>query len=127
VLWLGTYNAGVIRFDGRTFQTLDHRDGLPTDSINGLWVDKDSVAWIATTNGLVRFAPDRTPLLISIAQISADETTYSSLPQHLSVPAGVKQVAFDFHAISFKTRPGGMLYYYQLNVIKLRKNCECMV
>jgi ligand-binding sensor domain-containing protein len=39
VMWFGTLNGGASRFDGRTFQTIDSRDGLPNDNVTSVYMD----------------------------------------------------------------------------------------
>ena len=116
LMWFGTLDGGVSRFDGRSFQTIDSRDGLLNDTVTSVYVDKNGAVWIGTLGGgAIRFTPTKkvTPPLV-ITQITADDQVYRNPDEHLKLPAGVKRVAFRFNAISFKTRPGGMRYYYRL-------------
>lgn len=64
--------------------------------------------------GAVRFIPNKIPPPIYITRVLADERTYLRPSEHINLSAGVRRVVFGFHAISFKTRPGGMKYFYQL-------------
>ncbi len=111
-IWVGTIGGGVSRFDGRCFQTIDSRDGLANDSVFCVYEDKSGQIWLGTWGGgVVRFIPNKVPPPVYITEIQADEQTYSRPGEHLNIPAGVRRVAFDFHAISFKTRPGAMKYF----------------
>ena len=115
VIWFGTAWGGVSRFDGRCFQTIDSRDGLADDSVHCVYMDRSGQIWLGTEDGVIQFMPpNKIPPPVYITQVLADEKNYPRPDEHLHLRANVKRVAFDFHAISLKTRPGGMLYYYQL-------------
>lgn len=51
-LWVGTRGGGLCRFDGVEFETFTKKDGLPSNYINHLYVDRSERLWIATRNGL---------------------------------------------------------------------------
>ncbi len=112
--WFGTDGGGVSQFDGRCFQTIDSRDGLVNDNVRCVYEDRNGQIWIGTEGGVVQFIPNRIPPPVYITQVLADEMTYPRPGERLNLRAGVRRVAFDFHAISSKTRPGGMKYFYQL-------------
>ena len=114
VIWVGTDSGGVSRFDGRCFQTIDSRDGLQSDAVRCIYMDRSGQIWLGTSGGVVLFTPNKIPPPVYITQVLADEKTYSHPDKILNLPDGVTRVAFDFHAISFKTRPGEMKYFYQL-------------
>ena len=113
-IWFGTNAGGVSRFDGRCFQTIDSRDGLASDSVNCVYMDRSGHIWLGTSAGAVRFIPNKIPPPVYITQIFADEKTYSRPGESFNLSSDVTRVAFNFHAISFKTRPGAMKYFYQL-------------
>ncbi len=56
-IWLGTNNAGLVRFDGLTFKTFNllNTPALPSDTITKLHEDGDGTLWIGTVAGLVRY------------------------------------------------------------------------
>jgi len=115
IIWFGTFSGGISRFDGRCFQTIDSRDGLAGDAVYSLCMDKSGQVWAGTTGGVVRFMPkNKIQPPVTITQILADEKTYTQPGERLNLRAGVRRVAFGFHAPSFKTRPGRMKYFYQL-------------
>ncbi|ADB38992.1 hybrid sensor histidine kinase/response regulator transcription factor [Spirosoma linguale] len=60
VLWLGTVDAGLVRFDTKTgiFRTFTRQTGLPNNTINSLQTDEQGFIWAATNNGLIRLNPD---------------------------------------------------------------------
>jgi transcriptional regulator with PAS, ATPase and Fis domain/ligand-binding sensor domain-containing protein len=56
-LWLGTANAGLVRFDGLSFTAFDvaNTPELPSNWISTLFEDADGALWIGTSQGLVRY------------------------------------------------------------------------
>jgi signal transduction histidine kinase/ligand-binding sensor domain-containing protein len=60
-IWIGT-EAGLVRFDGRSFQRFSKSDGLPSDFVTSLMLGPDGAMWVGTTGGVVvrrggRFEP----------------------------------------------------------------------
>lgn len=55
-LWIGTADKGVLCFDTRTRQTtaIDRADGLRSDFVYNLVVDRDGAVWAGTGNGIHR-------------------------------------------------------------------------
>ncbi|WP_367388007.1 two-component regulator propeller domain-containing protein [Lewinella sp. LCG006] len=55
-LLLGTNGAGLIFYDPNTetVQSMDMRDGLPSDIVQGILMESEEVVWLSTTKGLVR-------------------------------------------------------------------------
>lgn len=56
-LWIGTGNAGLVRFDGLTFKTFNllNSPGLPSDLIDCLYEDAEGTLWVGTDVGLARY------------------------------------------------------------------------
>ena len=55
VLWIGTHNRGLVRYDGDTFQAFTIRDGLSGDGVYSIIEDASDVLWIGTDRGLSRY------------------------------------------------------------------------
>jgi signal transduction histidine kinase/ligand-binding sensor domain-containing protein/CheY-like chemotaxis protein len=111
-LWFASGNGGVTRYDGRTFQTLTQQDGLGHNSLRALLVAQDGTVWFGTHEGATRFrpspaAPPRATVHTIVAGRRYQDITSLSIP---SAPL----VSFEFSAMSFKTRPGGIVYWYRL-------------
>ena len=60
ILWLGTFNGGLNRFDTRTGKATHFlkKDGLADNVIYGMLVDDEGTLWISTNNGISNFDPD---------------------------------------------------------------------
>ncbi len=58
IVWLGTWGAGLARFDGTTFKNYTVKDGLAANHVFMLHEDPKGVLWIGTSNGVSRFAKD---------------------------------------------------------------------
>ena len=112
-LWFGTFGRGVFRYDGRTFQRLGQADGLADNVVQAIFEDRQGNIWFGSNTGLTRFRslpPAKPP--IALDAVVADRR-YEGLDE-LAIASTVRLVAFEFHGTSFKTRPGTMLYRYQL-------------
>jgi hypothetical protein len=116
-IWFGTDGGGVSRFDGRCFQTIDSRDGLVSDNVRCLYMDRSGQIWIGTGDGgVVRFIPNKIPPPVYITQIIADKT-YDNPKGTIKLSSGIHRISVSYHAISFKTRPGGMKYFVNLEKV----------
>ena len=54
-LWFTTSKAGLVRFDGRRLERLTEEDGLLSNSISAILVDREDRVWIGTDRGLSRY------------------------------------------------------------------------
>ena len=112
VLWFGT-DRGVSRYDGQAFSLFTRDDGLAGNAVFALWEDDDGTIWIGTDKGLTRFrkpAASQPPVFIDgvVADREYDATS------KVSISSDADLITFEFHAISFKTRPEAMGYRYRL-------------
>ena len=53
-LWFGLRDAGIRRYDGRTFHTFTKEDGLPSNDVYTLLEDSKGNLWIGTMNYFTR-------------------------------------------------------------------------
>lgn len=51
-LWLGTEGSGVCRFDGKSFQVINHSDGLAGDVVRSILEDDKGNMWFGTDAGV---------------------------------------------------------------------------
>ncbi len=111
-LWFGT-DGGISRYDGQVFQTLTDQDGLPGNSVWSVFQDRDGYIWIGTANGVTRYhRPTPSPPSVVIDAVVADQRYEGTTA--LEIPSSVGLTAFEFHGISFKTRPEAVVYQYRL-------------
>ncbi len=56
-IWLGTYGGGLTRFDPRsgTFESFGSEQGLLSQTIYKIFMDKQGDLWVSTNDGLARF------------------------------------------------------------------------
>ncbi|MBT4500833.1 MAG: SpoIIE family protein phosphatase [Gemmatimonadetes bacterium] len=112
-MWFGTQRSGVSRFDGRVFQTLTPEDGLAGGGVRGVYQDGEGQYWFATDQGISRFCPpEAVPPAIFLDGVMADRRYRQT--DKVSLPSNLGLVAFEFHAVSLKTRPGAMIFRYRL-------------
>lgn len=58
-IWFGTYQAGLIRYDGTNFTTFTTEDGLLNYQITDLAVGENDVIWVGTILGLNAIVDDQ--------------------------------------------------------------------
>lgn len=56
-LWVATENRGALRFGGGRWERLTTRNGLPTDELYSVLVDRERTVWLGGLNGLVKLVP----------------------------------------------------------------------
>lgn len=111
--WFGTTGGGVSRYDGQAFQTLINHDGLPDNVVQQIFQDQNDNLWFGTQRGVTRYrSPPQVSPPIIIDAVVADQK-YTA-PDTVQFPNTVSLVRFEFHGVSFKTRPEAMVYRYRL-------------
>ena len=112
-IWFGTSGGGVARYDGRAIQALNTADGLAGNLVQTLYQDRDGYVWIGTNNGMTRYRPpaEFPPPIILDAVVAGRRYGQE---EELNVEVSVGLVAFEFHGMSFKTRPDALVYRYRL-------------
>ena len=112
ILWIAT-DAGLSRYDGHAIQNLYVSDGLPSNNVVSLHGDRNGDLWIGTANaGATRFRPHRSPPPVFIEEVTADRP--HGPVGDIALASSQEFLQFDFHGISFKTRPEAMLFRYRL-------------
>ena len=113
-LWFGTLGGGVNRYNKQVFQKMNHHDGLGGNGIYAILQDREGAFWFSTLGGgVTRYRPSHPwPPPIYVDAVTADRR-YEGISE-LAIPSSVGLVAFEFHGISFKTRPDAMVYRYRL-------------
>jgi hypothetical protein len=116
-LWVGT-NKGINKIDWTTKKILMNystSDGLASDVINAIYVDKDTV-WVCTPAGLTYFN-EKDIQNNSICNLDLNSIRVSGnemKPQNLELSYKKNNISFDFTAISFKAA-GEITYHYKLD------------
>ena len=112
-LWFGTEGGGASRYDGQVFTAITAQDGLADRQVNSVFQDRDGNMWFGTSKGVTRYRPPApSPPPVSIHTVVADRR-YRGVSE-LSVSSGAGILAFEFGAMSFRTRPEAMIYRYRL-------------
>ena len=116
-LWIGT-NKGINKVDRLTKKVVmkySTSDGLASDVINAIYVDKDTV-WVCTPAGLTYFNENDIQNN-SICNLDLNSIRVSGIeikPQNLDLSYKKNNISFDFTAISFKSA-GEIIYHYKLD------------
>ncbi|MDA0746069.1 MAG: ATP-binding protein [bacterium] len=115
--WFGLWQAGVSRFDGQVFQTLMKQDGLSDNGVRVVLQDREGDFWFGTHNGITRYRPPApSPPRVSITAVVANRRFNRRFENvsAFSISSAVGLTTFEFRGMSFKTRPGGMVFRYRL-------------
>jgi len=77
-LWFGTYENGLARYDGRTFQRISFPDNILNGAIRSIYQDRHGAMWIGTEEGLVRlvYNPQQNDTTVNVY------TTNNGLPHN---------------------------------------------
>ena len=111
-LWFGLKDSGISRYDGSVFQHLLRRDGLVFDSITDILQDSRGDAWIASGAGVTRYKPSRTPPPVFMLDVVTDRR--HGPVEKVRLPTSANDIAFEFRAINFSSRPEQRIYVYRL-------------
>ena len=112
-IWIGTSGAGVGRFDGRVIQTMSAADGLAGNMVQSFCACHGGYVWIGTNAGLTRYRPPVAfPPPVFIDAVVAGRRYEGET--EIEFESSVGLVAFEFHAMSFKTLPKSLLYRCRL-------------
>jgi ligand-binding sensor domain-containing protein/signal transduction histidine kinase len=59
VLWLGTDSSGLCKFNKKSKEIISFtiRDGLPNNTVYGIFTDEQGYLWFSTNKGIVQFDP----------------------------------------------------------------------
>ena len=112
-LWFCTNGGGVSLYDGQVFQTLTAADGLAGNVVQAILQDRNGDLWFGTNNGVTRYhRPVTRPPEVWVDGVIADRRYNAE--ELIVVPNSIALVAFEFHGMSFKTRPEAMVFRYRL-------------
>ena len=114
-LWITTLGGGVSMYDGQIFQTITSGDGLVGNGIRPILQDRDACFWFGTigAGGLTRYCPPQPASPPVFIDAIVANRRYEKKSE-VAISSSVDLVEFEFHGISLKTRPGGMIYRYRL-------------
>ena len=89
-LWIGTYGAGLSRFDRRTgrFKTFLHKPENPSSLSNNIvsrmLIDHAGTMWVGTYNGLDRFDPQSESFVVYKQDTKSDDEVYANVSEDKS-------------------------------------------
>jgi len=111
-LLIGTNGAGLKRYDGHVFQTIEKRDGLPSNAVFKTTLGRDGSIWVGTTTGVARYRPTRTKPSIFFDEVVADRRYRPE--EDIRFSSSQRLVEISFYGRSMKTRPEAMVYRYRM-------------
>ena len=101
-LWLGTYENGLARYDGRAFQRIAAPNGVLDGAIRKIFQDRHGAMWIGTEEGLVRLAYD----------FAKNDTTFQVFTKDHGLPHNfVTSILEDSLGVLWVVTRGGACYW----------------
>jgi ligand-binding sensor domain-containing protein/serine phosphatase RsbU (regulator of sigma subunit) len=113
-VWIGTERGGASVYDGTTFQTIRHEDGLGADAVSVFYEDPDGTIWGGTPSGVVRLRKPESPVPPTIQLINVETEREVRSASTVSMSSRTPSLSINLGAISYKTRPEGMVFRYRL-------------
>ena len=111
-LWIGTCGGGVLKYDGRTFQSIRLGKAALENIVEAILRDSQGRLWFGTRAGLIAYQPGETPPRIRIRQVVAGRTWDE--PQAVSCPDSTPEIQFHFQGLSFRSGAEQMRYSHRL-------------
>ena len=111
-LWIGTSGGGVLKYDGRTFQSIRLGKSALENIVEAILRDSQGRLWFGTRAGLIAYQPGETPPRIRIRQVVAGRTFDE--PQAVSCPDSTPEIQFHFQGLSFRSGAEQMRYSHRL-------------
>lgn len=75
-LWIGTERSGLNQWRDGKITTFHETDGLPSENITSLYLDKDDVLWVGTGNGLGRMKAGQWTRFTTRNGLASDDISY---------------------------------------------------
>ena len=111
-LWIGTSGGGVLKYDGRGFQSIRLGKSPLENIVEAILRDSRGRLWFGTRAGLIAYQPGETPPGIVIRQVVAGRLL--EMPQAVSCPDSTPEIQFHFQGISFRSGAEQMRYSHRL-------------
>ena len=111
-LWIGTSGGGVLRYDGRVFQSIRLGKSSIENIVEAILRDSRGRLWFGTRAGLIAYQPGDTPPGIVIRQVMAGRLL--EMPQAVSCPDSTPEIQFRFQGLSFRSGSEQMHYSHRL-------------
>ena len=111
-LWIGTSGGGVLKYDGRVFQSIRLGKSTLENIVEAILRDSQGRLWIGTRAGLIAYQPGDTPPGIVIRQVMAGRLL--EMPQAVSCPDSTPEIQFRFQGLSFRSGAEQMRYSHRL-------------
>lgn len=97
-LWLGTFGKGLIVFstEGKRIMRFDTSNGMASNAVNSLYIDKKGGLWATTRAGIVHISDTSNPQLEVLGQGLIDENVRAIMEDNkgeiwISTNAGISQ------------------------------------
>jgi len=105
-LWVGSQGS-VSRYDGLSWQTFNHNDGLKSASVFGIARTQEGHYWFGSSdNGLSYYQPDRTAPWIRLAPVQSENEVMQGIVH--------EDLAFDIDVGDLQTEQSELTLFYRI-------------
>ncbi|MDE2814209.1 MAG: hypothetical protein OXM01_14350, partial [Gemmatimonadota bacterium] len=111
-LWIGTSGGGVLKYDGRGFQSIRLGKSTLENIVEAILRDSRGRLWFGTRAGLIAYQLGDTTPGIVIRQVMAGRLL--EMPQAVSCPDSTPEIQFRFQGLSFRSGAEQMRYSHRL-------------
>ena len=111
-LWIGTSGGGVLKYDGRGFQSIRLGKSTLENIVEAILRDSRGRLWFGTRAGLIAYQPGDTTPGIVIRHVVAGRLL--EMPQAVSCPDSTPEIQFRFQGLSFRSGAEQMRYSHRL-------------
>ena len=111
-LWIGTSGGGVLKYDGRVFQSIRLGKSTLENIVEAILRDSRGRLWFGTRAGLIAYQPGDTPPGVVIRQVMAGRLL--EMPQAVSCSDSTPEIQFHFQGLSFRSGAEQMRYSHRL-------------
>ena len=115
--WVGLLGGGMAIFNGEQWSTLDHRDGLPHNTVRTVFEDQSGTTWAGTDAGLFSLIPqNRVPRVnLKLTTEVGSQIYQSGAPssQAFEVVAG-RRLTMEYDLTNMRSAQSKQQYQYRI-------------
>ncbi len=101
-IWFATRGGGISMFNGTSWKTLTTKNGLPSDFLTSITIDKKGVFWMGCDIGLIKYDGNSWALINDLSGIKIKAVSQLGIDSTDHLWLGVTDGVVEYDKISFK-------------------------